>query len=463
MPDGAEPLADPAEAADIAEEEGDLPVLPAEEVGPGGKFVGQLGGEELLELHARRHRRLLLLDPRQARRDAAGQQLHEHGVDLRDPRHPRRPAAHEPLAVERPDHLALAVEDRRGHDGAHADQAGAHVLQVGLLPEGPPLVAKASEHPPARPPASRRGRRARRRPALDDPPVVALADQDLAEVEADDVDDPVGRPLEEVGRAGGRVEDVHDRLKPADQGLRLDPPRRGQLQGREPGGGRYTARNLSRLRQPLDRDPVRLRVPFLDVDRLAPDRENHGERHLGRCVRAHLDAFGQGQGIHRAEVLQADEPAGKPFHLDVMAGDGVLVEPGEGDAAPAQRRVAGVHGLGRVGLPSELDDAVELADEDLAVSIEHPDQHGKPHRVSSPPIAKDDDSIRSGHARIVSGRAWVPRVPSWEPVRGGRALETHGVPRRNPWHPATCPPASRPPPPRPFPSRGSDARAIEQW
>jgi hypothetical protein len=221
------------------------------------------------------------------------------------------------------------------------------------------------------------------------------------------------------------VEDVHDRLEPADQGLRLDPPPGGQLQGREPGGGRCMARKLRRLRQPLDRDPVRLlRIPFLDVDRLASDRENHGERHLGRRVRAHLDAFGQGQGVHRAEVLQADEPAGKPFHLGMMAGDGVLVEPGEGDAAPSQRRVAGVHGLGRVGLPSELDDAVELAGEDLAVSVEHPDQHGKSHRLSSPPIAKGDDPIRSDpdtrvsyrveRRAAISRRAWHPTIQDRE-------------------------------------------------
>ena len=33
------------------------------------------------------------------------------------------------------------------------------------------------------------------------------------------------------------------------------------------------------------------------------------------------------------------------------------------------------------------------------------------------------------------GLRWVPRGPSSDPVGGDRALATHGVRRRNPWHP----------------------------
>jgi hypothetical protein len=108
-PGRAEALADPAEAADIAEEQGDLAVTPLQQVRVGGQLPGQFGREELLELDARGQGGAFLLQAGQSRRDAAREQLHEHRFHLGNRFRGRR-AVLAAVAVERADDFPLPVQ-----------------------------------------------------------------------------------------------------------------------------------------------------------------------------------------------------------------------------------------------------------------------------------------------------------------------------------------------------------------
>ena len=95
---------------------------------------------------------------------------------------------------------------------------------------------------------------------------------------------------------------------------------------------------------------------------------------------SHLDPVPQRQRIDTAEVLQPDVAARQPLHLEVAARDRLLVEPRDHHPAAVEQGTAGVNRLARVNLPTELDNAVELAGKNLPILVEHPDQHRKSHR-----------------------------------------------------------------------------------
>ena len=134
---GAETLAHPAEAADVAEEHRHLRVAASEEVGLGLEFGGQLRREELLELHLAGHGGSLLLQPCQARRHSAGERLDEQGLQSRDARTIRLRHSAGAMAVECADHPVITVEDRCGDERIEGGEAREHVGGlVGLAEEG---------------------------------------------------------------------------------------------------------------------------------------------------------------------------------------------------------------------------------------------------------------------------------------------------------------------------------------
>src|SRR5690606_20866949 len=155
-----------------------------QEVGPGRQLPGQFGREELLELDPGRQGRPFLLDPRQPRGDAAGQEFQQERVDTLDPGQAGPPVAPMPLPVERADDLARAVQDRRADprgDPGRAGPPGARAA-LGVLPEGPPLLAEPAEDPAARRADRRLRAQTAHRPRLD-PPVLAVPEQDAPDVE----------------------------------------------------------------------------------------------------------------------------------------------------------------------------------------------------------------------------------------------------------------------------------------
>ena len=119
------------------------------------RLAGQLGCEELAEPDIGLESRLLLLNARsQAGGHAAGQQLHEQGLDLGDARAGVERVIEPAIAIKGTDHLAVAGEDGRGHDNLHAAQAlGLLGCVVGALPEGRLVFADPAEHVLARTPA----------------------------------------------------------------------------------------------------------------------------------------------------------------------------------------------------------------------------------------------------------------------------------------------------------------------
>ena len=82
----AEPLADAAEAADVAEEERHFLRAALEQVGLFGQALRKLAREELFEADALFQRRLLLLQPGHAAGHRRGEQLDEHRLDFADGR-----------------------------------------------------------------------------------------------------------------------------------------------------------------------------------------------------------------------------------------------------------------------------------------------------------------------------------------------------------------------------------------
>ena len=80
---------------------------------------------------------MLLLQPGQTGRYAAGQRFGQHGIELGDLRQRTPRQVVQAIAIQRADHLAMAVENRRGDHGLHSGQAGrAHAALAGRLPEG---------------------------------------------------------------------------------------------------------------------------------------------------------------------------------------------------------------------------------------------------------------------------------------------------------------------------------------
>src|SRR5207249_3128723 len=114
--------ADPAEATDVAEQDGDLAVAAVEQVGVVEQLPGQLGGEELLHLHASGDGLALLLEASEPGGDAAGQQLHEPRLRLAEGGDAGAKAL-AALAVEGAEDGAGAVEDRRRHHRLDAGEA----------------------------------------------------------------------------------------------------------------------------------------------------------------------------------------------------------------------------------------------------------------------------------------------------------------------------------------------------
>ena len=128
-------------------------------------------------------------------------------------RNGERPPA---FAVEGADDGLAGVEERGGHDGLERRQAG-RVGVAGapaLLPKRLFLIPHLFENALAGLPGSV----ARRAVAVGggDAPIVAVEEQDAADFEADDLDEGLGRLVEEVGGADGGLEDAHGGLKPAD-------------------------------------------------------------------------------------------------------------------------------------------------------------------------------------------------------------------------------------------------------
>ena len=106
-PRRAEPLADPAESADIAEQDRDVGVMAVEEVGAEGELFGKLAGEELLEGCPRLARRRA----RERGAHRSGEELHQLRLQRRD-RAPGDDPLARPDAIENADHVIRDPEDR---------------------------------------------------------------------------------------------------------------------------------------------------------------------------------------------------------------------------------------------------------------------------------------------------------------------------------------------------------------
>ena len=113
----------------IAEQDGYLRVAPRQQIGVGCELPRQLRREELLEANLHFGRRPLLLDAGPAGRHAPGQRLDQHRFQRAD-QVARARAFRSPIAVQRADDFALAIQQRRGNRGHQADAAGSFRGQV---------------------------------------------------------------------------------------------------------------------------------------------------------------------------------------------------------------------------------------------------------------------------------------------------------------------------------------------
>ena len=206
-------LRDAAKTDDVAEQDRDGRVAPREEIGLRFKLGGELGGEELRELHLLGDRLLLLLDARQARRQSAGERFDEEGFEWRDVSSLRSAEAARTVAVESADDVAImAVDNRRSDVGLDADLAHRDV-PTGLRTAPQRLLQDADtlEHRLAVGHGSGLGPLCHRGPAA-----VAI-EKYLADVELDEAADRLGRLVEELIGVGGALEDRDHVFPPLDE------------------------------------------------------------------------------------------------------------------------------------------------------------------------------------------------------------------------------------------------------
>ena len=376
----AQPLADAAEAADVAEQERDLGVPPCQQVGMQGELFRKLAGEELLELHAGGEGRVLLFEAGHPGRHAAGDQLDQHRLQLADQvllqDAPRPPA----VAIDGPHHGPVGIEQGRRHYRFYAAQAGQLIgSQAGQFPERPLFLADLIEDAEAGPPIVFGDLRPRGKGT--GLPGAAVPDQDPARIEADDVDDGLGGLLEEVGRTGRALKDAHRGLQPMQHlpvqlaGRRLtgqagEPPDCGKLQvgrhrdfGQAVQAGRFRFSSWTRT------------AFFPTLKKTGSGISPHAGRFQGRAV---VD----GDRERGAEILDPQRAVFLALEQDVPAGDGVLFQRGDHQSGKGALRIPAERPLLALDLPAQFQRAVEDFVMDRPLVFVDANLPGKTHEVS---------------------------------------------------------------------------------
>ena len=120
------------------------------------------------------------------------------------------------LAVKGADDVAVAVEQRSGHDRLQIGEAGriAGGGLLGLLPEGALLHPNAGQNVLAGLPRLDRGPRSAQG---GDKPLILLQQQHATGVQPHNLHQGLGRPGQKIGRADGGLEYAQGRLQPADE------------------------------------------------------------------------------------------------------------------------------------------------------------------------------------------------------------------------------------------------------
>jgi hypothetical protein len=225
----AELIRDPAESADIAKQNRDFDIASLEQIGLDRELVGQLRREELLELHARRQRLLLLIEPGQSGRHAAGQGLDDHRLQLADRGRGGGRADVPPIAVERPDHLPARIENRRDDDRLHIGQAVRIRQGIGRrrrVPERAFRLPHTGQHSRTRPGIDCAAAEPRTEELRASPPLIAIGCHHTTRIQPHELNDGLRRPFKEIRRAGGALQHFDHGLQPGHNRLRRLPRRR---------------------------------------------------------------------------------------------------------------------------------------------------------------------------------------------------------------------------------------------
>ena len=245
--------------------------------------------------------------------------------------------------------LAGRVQDRGGHDGVHAHQA---VPGVGPAlradPEGPLVGQQAVEHLPARPPVG--GSATRRACGRLDPPARPRSSRSTrAGVEADQVHHRPGRPREELPRT--RPRPAARPSPPGASGRAAPPPCPGRTAAywsagtaNWPGAGAWLRGGPAAAGSARPTGGRTVRRPTINMAGSVTSTAAPGA--ASEPVPSRIGSFW-------LRLVSRTRPSAAGLDADVLAGDRVLVEPGDDQpAAPKSRTSANGPGSPTAWRPS---------------------------------------------------------------------------------------------------------------